>query len=216
MGRPVKDYAGQKIGRLLVFDLFGRSKNGALRWRCICDCGKEVIVEGGTLNKDTDKKSCGCYTKERVTAMNYKHGSSFSKTYAAWAAMRQRCLNPNHKFYSAYGGRGITICNEWNSYLEFLQEMGEAPEGFSLDRIDNNKSYSKANCRWASSNTQQNNRRCNVKLAWEGKEYSVKELAARLGIKEALLYYWSKQKYDIQQQYSKLLKENENGICTQI
>lgn len=94
--------------------------------------------------------------------MNERHGLSNTKTWKSWRSMRERCSNPNNPNWHNYGGRGITVCDRWNqSYLNFLSDMGERPEGTTLDRIDNNKGYEKKNCRWTTIKTQNNNKRNN-------------------------------------------------------
>jgi hypothetical protein len=106
--------------------------------------------------------------------------------------MKKRCLVPTHKAYKDYGGRGITVCEEWLDYNNFVRDMGEAPSNMSLDRIDNDKGYYKDNCKWSTQTEQMNNRRCNVKILWEGNLYSVQELERITGIKTAVIYYINK------------------------
>lgn len=117
---------------------------------------------------------------------NFKHGmrpqGNASKTYAAWVSMRNRCLRPNDHAYPQYGGRGITICPEWNDFPRFFSDMGEAPKRKSLDRIDNNAGYFKENCRWATSTEQMQNRRCNKNITYNGETHCKAEWARRAGI----------------------------------
>jgi len=104
--------------------------------------------------------------------------------YTIWQNMKARCLNPNNKHYANYGGRGIKICNEWiNDFNQFVKDMGERPQGYSIDRIDNNGDYTPNNCRWATKETQQRNRRAIRKITIEGIEYLVCELAEKYGFK---------------------------------
>jgi hypothetical protein len=100
------------------------------------------------------------------------HGKRKDPIYYVWRSMKQRCLNKNHKNYDRYGGRGITVCDEWlNSFENFYRDMGDRPKGLSLDRIDNNKGYSKENCRWTTFKNQSRNRVSNVMINYKGKLY---------------------------------------------
>ena len=119
-----------------------------------------------------------------------------SKTYWAWATMWQRCTNPKRHNYHNYGGRGITVCERWAKYENFLADMSEKPEGWSLDRIDNEGDYELGNCRWADNRTQHVNTRRNIRLEYDGQDLTITEWAERLGIKPKTLfcryhYRWS-------------------------
>jgi len=120
--------------------------------------------------------------------MNKKHGhtthTASSPTYKSWHMMKQRCLNPNYDQYENYGGRGIKVVAHWGDFENFLADMGKRPEGMTLDRIDNSKGYSKANCRWATKKEQQRNRRTNRMLSYQGETMCLLDWANRLGIKQ--------------------------------
>lgn len=160
------DITGQVFGRLKVLNCTqkaNRSKGiSTTKFLCECECGniKEIardsLISGAT-------KSCGCLCKE-INKKNFTtHGQTKnSKTYMSWRAMKERCNNINNKRYNSYGGKGITVCLRWEmSFENFLEDMGERPEGFTLDRIDPNGGYSKDNCRWADLSTQAYNK-CKV------------------------------------------------------
>ena len=129
--------------------------------------------------------------------MNYKHGFTCKsertkdnpkwRTHIAWLSMRDRCDNPNSKQYADYGGRGIAYDPAWSEFAVFAADMGEAPLGLTLDRIDNSKGYSKANCRWATRKEQSRNRRMNRYLELNGERMIVAEWAEKLGVKPRLL-----------------------------
>ena len=106
-----------------------------------------------------------------------------SRTYRIWTGMWERCIYPTNKRYADYGGRGITVCQRWQDFRNFLADMGEAPEGLTLDRKNNSKGYSPKNCRWATAHEQQQNMRSNVNLEYKGETFCAREWSRRLGIK---------------------------------
>ena len=118
------------------------------------------------------------------------HGKTGTRTYDTWRSIKERCCNPSSKDWANYGGRGISICDQWNlSFTNFLADMGERPEGMSIDRIDNNAGYTKENCRWASQITQGNNRRTCVYIDFNGKSQSIADWSREVGIERKTLEY---------------------------
>lgn len=170
--RKALDLTGEVVGRLTVIRLLTRKRSsfGKLQylWECQCTCGKMVIKPTCTLRAGTTK-SCGCWSFEHAKGKAYRktHGHTcsrttqgfVSKTYASWSAMHTRCRNPKQKTYSYYGGRGVTVCESWNTFENFLKDMGERPEGKTLDRIDCNGNYSPENCKWSTHAEQSRNTR---------------------------------------------------------
>lgn len=148
MGKYI-DRTGMKYGRLLVLSDAGVNSCKKRLWRCLCDCGKETVVTAGALVTE-NTRSCGCYHREQIT----RHGGHKRSSYHTWRAMLRRCQNPKDKDYPRYGAKGITVCEEWQSYQQFVADMGEPAQGQTLDRIDNRLGYFKANCRWASGHLQ--------------------------------------------------------------
>lgn len=165
MHTPCREYeyrkvsTGSRVGKLLVLYVNGKSPNGSLMWRCICDCGKEVDVISSSLNNGL-KQSCGCLYDELKGKQNSSHNQSRTQTYNSWLAMRSRCYNKKNQYYHLYGGRGIEVAPDWkDSFENFYRDMGDRPAGLTLERLDVNKGYSKENCKWASPSEQSFNTR---------------------------------------------------------
>jgi hypothetical protein len=141
----------------------GRARRAvSVLWLCRCECGTERLVFGTNLRRGLST-SCGCRKDEKTRERNARHGHAYrgkvTSAYSRWVTMLQRCFNPNHKDYHLYGGRGVTVCERWLDFVNFLADMGEPPPGLSLDRINVNGDYEPNNCRWATASEQARNRR---------------------------------------------------------
>ena len=187
-----KDILGQRFGRLLVLSYDHTNNEGKAMWRCRCDCGVEKVISGKRM-RTGEVQSCGCFGNERRNAalrtasIRHGHASHVARTkvYRAWIGMMSRCSNPNAQSYKHYGGRGISVCERWRVFENFLADMGEPSAGLSLDRYpDQNGNYEPGNCRWATWLEQENNRRNNRWVTWNGQDLTLAQLIRLTGINE--------------------------------
>jgi len=151
---------GIRFSRLVVVAAAGRDRRGNLLWFCQCDCGTETTAAGRHL-RNGHTRSCGCLSREAVAERSRSHGLTGTRLYKVWRNMLDRCGNPNANGFPDYGGRGITVCDEWRKFEPFAEwsfSNGYADD-LSIDRVDNDRGYSPGNCRWATALQQARNKR---------------------------------------------------------
>ena len=185
MGNLV-NVAGQRFNRLFIISRAENTNRGKARWLCQCDCGRLTTVVGESF-RNGSTRSCGCFQKETVAQANLlrlskdpkAHGLSKTPEYRIWIHIKGRCLNSQDQSFASYGGRGITICSEWqNSFKSFYGDMGPRPgPEYSIERRDNHWGYNPQNCYWATMLNQANNKRNNHFLTHNGKTQTVSQWA---------------------------------------
>lgn len=179
-----QDLTGKKFGKLTVIsraeDYIKPNGHKIIQWDCLCECGNETIVRGEYL-KSGHTKSCGC---DKSISHSITHGQTNTRLYKIWISMKERCYNPTRNNYYLYGGRGITICDEWLNFENFYH--WSINNGYSnrltIDRIDNNLGYSPSNCRWATDREQANNKRNNRIIEYNKERYTLEEWSRITGI----------------------------------
>ena len=181
--KPRFTLVGQVFGKLVVQSVAGytRPACGKAEWyyACQCECGGSKIVPAQSLRKG-EAKSCGCLVVGRKT-----HGMSFTRTYTSWNSMHQRCSNTKHKSYADYGGRGISVCDQWATFEGFYADMGDRPAKTTLERKNSNGNYEPSNCIWASPDVQNNNRRNSLRVIYKGESMGFLQAATLSGIKRS-------------------------------
>ena len=182
------DITGKVFGVLTVIGVSEeRRADDRKRWIVKCICGNEKVVSGKAL-REGSIKSCGCL--RGTWGEKFKtHGMWRSAIYSVWACMKSRCNNPRHDEYSNYGGRGIVVCERWDSFENFLEDMGEVPKGLTLDRINVDDNYCKENCRWATTKEQGRNKRNSVIIETPNGFMQIDDAADFYGIKKTTLVY---------------------------
>lgn len=176
---------GRRFGKLMVIQRAGR-RGRFITWLCRCDCGTEVEVPGAKLrNGKRTQCSYAKHAPDRPTPLYVQYKSE----YQSWESMRARCLSLKHKNYPRYGGRGIKICPEWESFEVFLRDMGRKPDPkFTIEREDVDGDYTPANCRWIRRADQNRNRRNSVFVTYQGKRVLLIDLVADLGLSRTIVY----------------------------
>lgn len=167
-----------KILYRLAIPRFGRGS--IIHAVCQCSCGNVKKILAWDLAEG--QNHCGCKRQARINAANTKHGMTGTKIHNLWMAMLNRCYLPSIPSYKYYGGRGIKVCERWHDFANFYADMGDRPEGKSLDRIDVNGDYEPSNCRWATAIEQANNSRKNVFLEIAGSRMTVSQAARAYGM----------------------------------
>ena len=187
-----KDITGMKFGRLTPIRVCHKKKFSCGRvhelWECKCDCGEKTVVDKYCLLRGSTL-SCGCYHREKTIKQMTIHGHSDSKLHNVWMSMHNRCKRVNDPHYKYYGGKGISVCAEWQEFSFFYvwAIQNGWKEGLSIDRIDNYKGYSPENCRIADIITQANNKTNNRRFPFQGKEMTARQISEITHIDSVLI-----------------------------
>ena len=203
LSQRIKDITGMRLGRVNVLRFDRVDGRGKAPWIIKCECGTVKSMDGGRLTRG-EAKSCGCLALEvRIktgkATIRHGHGNEHSPTYRTWQSMLSRCRNPNTTCFNRYGGRGITVCERWNEFTAFLEDMGIRPNGKTIERKDANGNYEPDNCRWATPKEQQNNMASNRRLEWSGCNLTVSQWAEKLSINKATLFSRIRQGWPVQE-----------------
>lgn len=185
------DITGSRFGRLVGIEYVTSEQqpNGKYRriWKCRCDCGVLIDIRIDYLTSG-DTQSCGCLLRD-INAAKRARSLKHTPEYTSWVGMRQRCQNPSNHAYGKYGARGIDVCERWNTFENFLEDMGPKPtHDHSIERIDNNGGYRPDNCRWATNREQCNNRRTNARIIFNGETRTIAQWASITGIHHSTIW----------------------------
>lgn len=188
MSRTPLDLQGRRFGRLLALRQHELKKHG-WDWLFRCDCGKEVVLRGSQVAR-LHTRSCGCLRVDTSREQETTHGKKNTRVYRCWSQMKRRCLNETDRRFADYGGRGIKVCDRWReSFENFYADMGDPPEGTSLERKDVNGDYCKDNCVWATDTEQANNKRNNRRVTYRGETKTLMQWARELNLNYTALVY---------------------------
>lgn len=197
------------FGRLTVIsrvdDHITPSGYHRIMWLCHCECGNDTIVASQEL-RNGDTKSCGCYERECKTKRATTHGLSKTRLHSVWKGMLARCYNKNHKNYNDYGGRGISVCNEWQTDFKSFYDwavLSDYNDKLTLERKNVNESYCPDNCCWVDRVAQANNRRNNIIISYNGEAHNLKWWSDYTGIYYGTLYNRIKNGWDISKALNK-------------
>lgn len=171
------DITGQRFHKLTVVCRGASTRKLQARWECRCDCGNVITTDGQRL-RSGHTKSCGCIKGKG----NRTHGMKGTPTHNTWCAMKQRCCYQRSNQFRYYGGRGIAVCDRWHTFENFLADMGERPNGMTIDRVDSDGDYEPSNCRWATKAVQDRNRRSTINVTRDGVTKCVKDWCDELAL----------------------------------
>lgn len=198
----VIELSGQTFGRWTVISYYGKKWNNTC-WNCRCECGTEKVIQGSKLKNGTSM-SCGCLQAELLSERSMKHGMFGTPTYSAWASMMARCFNPKNDSFKHYGARGITVCERWFKFENFLADIGAKPNAdLSLERENNNGNYEPGNCVWADAIAQHNNTRRSITKTFNGETLTIAQWARRSGLRVDTLWRRLKSGWSIERALTK-------------
>lgn len=178
-----RDLTGTRYGKLLVVSM-ADNKGRFTQWNCLCDCGNATVVATAHLTNG-HTKSCGCLRSETASINFSTHRKSNTRLYRMWRNIKTRCENSKCNHYHLYGGRGIHICDEWRNDFSAFEEWAlnhGYQDNLSIDRIDVNGSYTPDNCRFVTMKEQENNKRANHYIYYNGERKTLAELSDEFGI----------------------------------
>ena len=209
-----QDLTGKKFGRLLVIERVENNKKQQVQWLCKCDCGNEVKVISKSLTSG-NTKSCGCLHREINIKRLTTHGLRNTRLNGIWCGVLQRCYNPKNKAYKNYGGRGITVCQEWQDNFQNFYDWSMSNgynDDLTIDRIDVNGNYEPSNCRWVTKKEQANNMRSNRLLTYNGETHNMKQWAKIMGINYRALQQRLFRGWSIEKALTTPLKKRKDNL----
>lgn len=175
------DLSGQRYVRLVALHPVEIRPNRHVVYACTCDCGSLIEASSSNL-RSGHTRSCGCYNRDATSAANRTHGRSKTRLYGVWRQMMGRCYLSTAPNFKWYGARGIRVARRWHKFENFLADMGERPEGMTLDRVKVDKGYGPSNCRWATRQEQARNTRRNVYVTHNGRTQTISDWEREMGV----------------------------------
>ena len=196
-GSRYTDLTGTTFGKLVVVGFHEKGKHGHYKWLCKCECGNESVSFASNLLRGI-ATSCGCYGRNIIGGNTRTHGMSKTRMFKIWVGIRKRCTNPNMTSYKDYGGRGIKVCERWDEYINFYNDMKDGySDSLTLERDNPNGDYEKSNCRWATSKEQGRNKRNTRSIDLEGRSLTAAAWAEISGTESSTIIWRIKKGWDV-------------------
>lgn len=205
------DYTGRRYGKLVVLERGERNEKRKLySWICQCDCGNKATVIGADL-RNGGTTSCGCMSSRNFGGdRNRTHGLTQTPIYNVWCAMRNRCQNHNQKSYKDYGAKGITVCDKWQNFEGFYEDMGESyKEGLTIERIKLHVGYCKENCTWITKDEQALNKSNVIMVTYNGETLPLITVCRQLNLKPRSIYYRLRRGWSVEKALNTPVKETK-------